>query len=97
MVYSEDFKREIVKLRKSGKSVKDLCGAYSLGKNTVRDWVVQYDTFGNFTGRPELSKDDREKAALVKRVRSLEKQVEENEKRFLIIQHALSTLLKKKR
>jgi transposase len=95
MIYSEEFKKEIVLLRQSGKSVKELCDTYNLGKNTVKQWVTQYETFGNFTDRKALSKEERELLDIRKRLSKQEKQIEENEKRLLIIQHAFSSLLKK--
>jgi transposase len=94
--YSDLFKQEIVFLRQSGKSVKELATTYNLGKNTVKQWVTQYETFGNFTDSKELSKEDCEMLAIRKELSKQKKELEDYEKKLLIIQHALSSLLKKK-
>ena len=95
-IYSDDFKREIVFLRQNGKSVKDLTTTYKLGKNTVKEWVTQYETFGNFTDRKELTKEEKEIANLRKELAKQKKQIEENERNLLIMQHAFSSFAKKK-
>jgi len=95
-IYSDDFKREIVFLRQNGKSVKDLTTIYKLGKNTVKEWVTQYETFGNFTDRKELTKEEKEIANLRKELARQQKQIEAFDNKMLILQHAFSSLLKKK-
>jgi len=96
-IYSDEFKKEIVLLRQNGKSVKDLTQTYDLGKNTVKQWVTQYETFGNFADRKELTKEEKELALIRKQLSEQKKRTEENERKLLIIQHALSSILKKKR
>jgi transposase len=94
--YSDSFKQEIVFLRQSGKSTRELSSTYGLGKNTVKQWLVQYETFGNFTDSKDLTKEEREMITLRKELAKQQKQMAEYDNRLLIIQHALSSLLKKK-
>ena len=87
--YTEDFKREIVALRKGGKSVTELCKEYGLGKNTVAQWVKLFDDSGNVREKRVLTKEQQE-------LKALRKAVNEHEKQLLIVQRALGSLLKKK-
>ena len=87
--YSEEFKCEIVFLRKSGKSVKELTQEYGLGKNTVSKWMKQYDSTGSVIKKHELSAEQQE-------IKKLQKALSEHEAKLAIIQRVLSTLVKKK-
>ena len=87
--YTEEFKSEIVALRKSGKSVVELCRTYELGKNTVTDWVKQSDGMGKSRPKAVMSKEQQELKALKAKLKDLESRQE-------ILQCAVSTLLKKK-
>ena len=44
--YTEEFKREVLSLRNSGRSVNDLCRTHGLGKNTVSQWMNLFDSSG---------------------------------------------------
>jgi transposase len=96
-IYSDDFKRQIVLLRKSGKSSKELCDEYQLGKNTVRKWVIQYETFGNFIDRVELTKEQSELSTLRQQVRDQQKQINKLENEQIILRQIAAAILKKKR
>jgi len=37
--YTAEFKQQIISLRQSGHSARELCLQYGLGRNTVRDWI----------------------------------------------------------
>jgi len=87
--YNDDFKREIVHLRKSGKSVSELCREYGLGKNTITQWMKLFDGANFVRKKKELSKEQQE-------LISIRKALSEQEKQITIMQHALSVLLKKK-
>ena len=87
--YTDDFKREIVSLRQSGKSVIELCKTYNLGKNTVRTWVKEFDSSFVIPKKPDVPFDNKELKALRKDVNALQTQMN-------IIQELLSTLIKKK-
>lgn len=87
--YSEEFKREIVALRSSGRTVVDLCRTYNLGKNTISQWMKMFDSSGNIRPKPGLSKEQQE-------MKSLRKELEDLRNRQEILQCAMSTLLKKK-
>jgi len=87
--YTEEFKREIVALRKSGKSVIELCRTYNLGKNTVSDWVKQSEGLSKSRPKVVMSTEQQELKVLKAKLKDLESRQE-------ILQCAVSTLLKKK-
>ena len=87
--YTDEFRREIVSLRKSGKSVVELCRTYNLGKNTVTDWVNQSEGLSKARPKVVISKEQQELKVLNAKLKDLESRQE-------ILQCAVSTLLKKK-
>jgi transposase len=40
--YTEEFQKQIVELRQQGRSCRELCKEYGLGKNTITDWVKKF-------------------------------------------------------
>ncbi len=45
--FSEEFKRQIVSLYNSGKSVSDICKEYDLGNSTVWRWISRVNKTGS--------------------------------------------------
>lgn len=43
--YSDDFKRMIVELHKSGKTITELSNEYGLSAPTIRNWTKHYKPF----------------------------------------------------
>lgn len=46
--YTDDFKKQIVALRQSGKSVAEIAREYNLAKSTVCKWVGDFNYTGSF-------------------------------------------------
>ena len=71
--YDEDFKKTIVNLYESGKSIADLSREYGIGHTNVRNWINKYQTITTSTG--ETTTND-EILKLQKKNRELEQEVE---------------------
>ena len=71
--YDEDFKKTIVNLYESGKSIADLSREYGIGHTNVRNWINKYQTITTSTG--ETTNND-EILKLQKKNRELEQEVE---------------------
>ena len=71
--YDEDFKKTIVNLYESGKSIADLSREYGIGHTNVRNWINKYQTITTSTG--ETTNND-EILKLQKKNRELELEVE---------------------
>lgn len=48
--YDEDFKKTIVNLYETGKSIADLSREYGVGHTNVRNWINKYQTITTSTG-----------------------------------------------
>lgn len=71
--YDEDFKKTIVNLYESGKSIADLSREYGIGHTNVRNWINKYQTITTSTG--ETTNND-EILKLQKKNLELEQEVE---------------------
>lgn len=54
--YDEDFKKTIVNLYESGKSIADLSREYGVGHTNIRNWINKYQTITTSTG--EVTNND---------------------------------------
>lgn len=54
--YDEDFKKTIVNLYESGKSIADLSKEYGVGHTNIRNWINKYQTITTSTG--EITNND---------------------------------------
>ena len=87
--YDDNFKREILVLRASGKQVSELNKTYNLGKNTISQWAKRFSSDETVSEPPKLTKEQLELRALRKEVKELRDEVS-------ILKPAISSLLKKK-
>jgi len=71
--YDENFKKTIVNLYESGKSISDLSREYGVGKSVISNWIKKYQKITTSTG--ETTTND-EILKLQKRNRELEQEVE---------------------
>jgi len=69
--YTEDFKRKIVELKSSGKTISELCSEYRVAKASVSNWVSQYRNSGSFKAVDNLSAEEKELKELRKENRQL--------------------------
>ncbi len=54
--YDEDFKKTIVDLYESGKSISDLSREYGVGHTNIRNWINKYKPITTSTG--EITNND---------------------------------------
>lgn len=66
-VFSQEFKRQVVELYKSGKPRKDIIADYDLTPSAFDKWVRQYD-------EPEANEEDEGLTAEQKEIRELRKE-----------------------
>ena len=69
-MYTQEFKKQIVELYKSGKSARTLAGEYGLVEQTIYKWVQKYDPKIQTEEGDNLSQADI--AAMRKRIAELE-------------------------
>jgi len=69
--YTEEFKRQIVELRKSGRKMSDITKEYGITKTTVYNWENQYAISGKFGVAENMSETEKENRALKKEVKHL--------------------------
>jgi transposase len=69
--YNEEFKRQIVELEKSGKSVGELSREYKISKTSIRNWKRELGTSGQFGVAANLSESEKELRLLRKEVKQL--------------------------
>ena len=70
--YTDEFKKQIVELRKSGKSASVLSKEYNLARSTVCKWYSDYTETGSFKAKDNRSEEENELIALKKHVKQLE-------------------------
>ncbi len=69
--YKEEFKRQIVELYHSGKSVTELNNEYKISKTSIRKWIKQIETSGKFGAEPNRSNEEKEMRELRKENKQL--------------------------
>jgi len=70
--YTDDFKKQIVRLYQSGKQVSVLSKEYVISLPTIYKWIQESNTTGSFKTSDNLSEEQRELKALRKRTAELE-------------------------
>lgn len=58
--YTEEFKKQIVNLYKSGKPAIDLVKEYQISKSTIYTWSKQYEATGSFKAKDNRSEEENE-------------------------------------
>ncbi|SHK57027.1 transposase [Paramaledivibacter caminithermalis DSM 15212] len=58
--YTEEFKKQIVVLVKSGKSPTEIVKEYNVARSTVNKWVKDYTTSGSFKAKDNRTKEENE-------------------------------------
>lgn len=75
-VYTAEFKRKIVELRESGKSIPELSREYGISKTSISTWHTQHKTSGSFKTSDNLSDDEKELRNLRKENKRLKMEVD---------------------
>ena len=70
--YTDEFKRQIVNLVKSGKSSSSVAKEYGVAKSSVTKWVRDYNKSGSFRAKDNRTPEENELIELRKRVKELE-------------------------
>ncbi len=70
--YEEAFKKQIVALFNSGKSLADINREYGIAKSTVKTWVERLNNSGSLDINDNRTEEEKELIALRKRVKQLE-------------------------
>ena len=69
--YTDEFKRQIVEIFKSGRTVNEISGEYGISTTTVRDWTRQHSNSGKFGVAENRTKTDKELILLRKENKQL--------------------------
>ena len=69
--YTDDFKRRIVDLKDSGKTLAELSRDYGVSKASISNWQRQYHGSGSFKASDNLSDEEKELNELRKENRQL--------------------------
>ncbi len=70
--YTDEFKRQIVMLVKSGKSSNSVAKEYGIAKSSVTKWVRDFNNSGSFRAKDNRTPEENELIELRKRVKELE-------------------------
>ena len=69
--YTEDFKRQIVELEASGKTVNEIHREYKVTKTSIREWIKRYGNSGEFGAEANRTESEKELRDLRKENRQL--------------------------
>lgn len=70
--FTEDFKKQIVRLYQSGKKASLISREYEISLPTVYKWVKESESTGSFKTNDNLTEEQRELKASRKRIAELE-------------------------
>ena len=74
--YTEEFKKQIVMIVKSGKSSNAVAKEYGISKSSVTKWVRDFNNSGSFKAKDNRTPEENEIIELRKRVKELEMEVD---------------------
>lgn len=64
--YNEEFKKQIVELINSGKTINEVVKEYNIARSTVNKWVKDYSFSGSFKAKDNRSDEENELIKLKK-------------------------------
>jgi len=71
-IFTEEFKKQIVRLYLNGKSKSEILKEYDLYASTLNNWIKQHQETGSFKTKDNLSDSEKELNELRKRNKQLE-------------------------
>ncbi len=74
--YTDEFKKQIVELIKSGKRPKDVVEEYQISRATVNKWVKDFDNSGSFKAKDNRTAEENELIELRKQNAELKMEVD---------------------
>ena len=69
--YTDDFKKQIVALKQSGKTTAEISSEYGLPKSTIIKWVSDYIKTGSFKAKDNRTEEENELLRLRKENKQL--------------------------
>ena len=69
--YTDDFKKQIVSLINSGKSIGEVAKEYDISKSTVHKWTNNYNNSSSFKAKDNLSETEKELIEAKKELKQL--------------------------
>jgi transposase len=69
--YTEDFKKQIVALKQSGKSTVEIAKDYNIAKSTIIKWTNDYTNSGSFKAKDNRTEEENELIRLRKENKQL--------------------------
>ncbi len=69
--YTDDFKKQIVALKQSGKSTLEISREYGVSKSTITKWVSDYSQTGSFKAKDNRTEEENELIQLRKENKQL--------------------------
>ncbi len=69
--YTDDFKKQIVALKQSGKTTAEISSEYGLPKSTIIKWVSDYSKTGSFKAKDNRTEEENELLRLQKENKQL--------------------------
>jgi transposase len=70
--YDADFKKEVLRMIESGRSVPDVSQSLGIGTNLIYQWIKHSKANANSSGNSSAISFDAEKAAMYKKIKDLE-------------------------
>lgn len=70
--YTEEFKKQIVAIRNTGKTVGEISREYDIASSTINKWVSDYSNTGSFQAKDNRSTEENELLRLKKYISRLE-------------------------
>lgn len=64
--YTDEFKKQIVNLINSGKSIGEVASEYKIAKSTVHKWTRDFNNSNSFKAKDNLTDDEKELIKLKK-------------------------------
>jgi transposase len=64
--YTDEFKRQIVSLQESGRSISELSREYGIAKSSISTWCTQSASSGSFRASDNISDTEKELKKLQK-------------------------------
>lgn len=69
--YEEEFKRQIVELKISGRKTADLVKEYGVSKTTITQWEKEFKNSGKFGKKVNITEEEKELKQLRKELKQL--------------------------
>ena len=70
--YTEEFKRQMVQLYESGKSINDIIREYELTRSTLHGWISRIKATGSSRAADQRTEEEKELLRLRKEMKRLE-------------------------